>query len=34
MCKHLYISTYNIKIWNIINRLKIKKIKKSEYLLS
>ena len=34
MCKHLLISTYNIKIWNIINRLKIKKIKKSEYFLS
>ena len=33
MCKHLSISTYNIKIWNIINRLKKKK-KKSEYLLS
>ena len=34
MCEHLLILTYNIKIWNIINRLKIKKIKKSEYFLS
>ena len=32
MCKHLLSSTYNIKIWNIINRLKKKK--KSEYFLS